>query len=164
MENLSLIAAIGNYNELGIDNHLIWKIPEDLSFYKKMTIGKNIIMGRKTFESMPLVALKGRNPIILSTKPIDSICDVLSFNNIDILLDYIKKTKEEFMVVGGSKVYEEFLPYVDTMYLTELQNDKPFEADTFFPYFDENNWNSELIDSYMNNDIPYIRKKYVRKR
>lgn len=164
MKNLSLIAAIGNYYELGLNNHLIWKIPEDLSFYKSMTMGKNIIMGRKTFESMPLVALKGRNPIVLSSKPLDTVSDVTSFTDIDILLDYIKKTKEEFLVVGGSKVYEEFLPYVDKMYLTELQNDKPFEADTFFPYFDESKWNSEVIDSYLDNDIPYIRKKYIRKR
>lgn len=164
MENLSLIAAIGNYMELGLDNHLIWRIPEDLKFYKEMTMGKNIIMGRKTFESMPSVALKGRNPIILSSHPIDSVCDVTSFNDMDALIDYIKKTEEKFMVVGGAKVYEEFLPYVDEMYLTELQNSKPFKADTFFPCFDETEWDSQLIDSYMNNDIPYIRKRYVRKR
>ena len=66
MKSLSLIAAIGYNNELGIDNHLLWKIPEDLSFYKRMTMGKNIIMGRKTFESMPPKAFIGRKPIILT--------------------------------------------------------------------------------------------------
>ena len=164
MDNLSLIAAIGNYFELGLDNHLIWKIPEDLAFYKKMTMGKNIIMGRKTFESMPSLALKGRNPIILSSHTLDNVCDVITFDDFYKLIDYVKKTNEEFMVVGGSSIYEQFLPYVNTMYLTELQNNEPFEADTFFPEFDETEWNIQLMNSFMDNDIPYIRNKYVRKR
>ena len=94
MDNLSLIAAIGNYFELGLDNHLIWKIPEDLAFYKKMTMGKNTIMGRKTFESMPSVALKGRNPIILSSHTLDNVCDVITFDDFYKLIDYVKKTND----------------------------------------------------------------------
>ena len=164
MDNLSLIAAIGNYFELGLDNRLIWKISEDLAFYKKMTMGKNIVMGRKTFESMPPIALKGRNPIVLTSHSLDKVCDVVTFDDFDKLVDYIKKTHEDFMVVGGSSIYEQFLPYVSTMYLTELQNNEPFEADSFFPYFDKDEWNVELMNSFMDNDIPYIRNKYVRKR
>lgn len=163
MKNLSLIAAIGASNELGIENRLIWHIPEDLAFYKKTTMGKNIIMGRKTLESMPPKALLGRNPIVLSSKELDKIYDVTSFKNIEELLNYIKKTKnEEFMVIGGSTIYEQFLPYVDTMYLTEIQENE--EADAFFPLFNEEDWNIELIGDYLDNEIPYIRNKYTRKR
>lgn len=163
MKNLSLIAAIGYSNELGIENRLIWHIPEDLAFYKKTTMGKNIIMGRKTLESMPPKALLGRNPIVLSSKELDKIYDVTSFKNIEELLNYIKKTKnEEFMVIGGSTIYEQFLPYVDTMYLTEIQENE--EADAFFPLFNEEDWNIELIGDYLDNEIPYIRNKYTRKR
>ena len=83
MKNLALIAAVGYNNELGLDNRLLWHIPEDLTFYKKMTMGKNIIMGRNTFESMPVNALKGRNPIVLSSKDIDRYADVICYNNIE---------------------------------------------------------------------------------
>ena len=120
MKNLSLIAAIGYNNELGLDNRLLWHIPEDLAFYKKMTMGKNIIMGRNTFESLPEGAFKGRNPIVLSTKEIDRYADVISYNNINDLIKRIENSDENFMVVGGAKVYEEFLPYIDVMYLTEI--------------------------------------------
>ena len=85
MKNLALIAAVGYNNELGLDNRLLWHIPEDLTFYKKMTMGKNIIMGRNTFESMPVNALKGRNPIVLSSKDIDRYADVICYNNIENL-------------------------------------------------------------------------------
>ena len=163
MKNLSLIAAIGYSNELGIENRLIWHISEDLAFYKKMTMGKNIIMGRKTLESMPPKALIGRNPIVLSSKDMDKIYDVISFKDINALVDYIKNNKnDEFMVVGGATIYEEMLPYVDTMYLTEIQENEV--ADTFFPVFNVDDWNIELIGDYLDNDIPYIRNKYTRKK
>ena len=135
MKNLALIAAVGYNNELGLDNRLLWHIPEDLTFYKKMTMGKNIIMGRNTFESMPVNALKGRNPIVLSSKDIDRYADVICYNNIENLLRMIENSSDDFMVVGGAKVYKEFLPYVDVMYLTELYKEfmkklgEPMEAE-----------------------------------
>lgn len=162
MKSLSLIAAIGYNNELGIDNHLLWKIPEDLAFYKKMTMGKNIIMGRKTFESMPVKAFAGRKPIVLTTHNIDSMCDVVCFDSFDKLLEYIYDTNEDFMVVGGAKVYELFIPYVEDMYLTEVQNE--YIADTYFPYFNLEDFDKEEMGNFMDNDIPYVRNKYVRKR
>ena len=122
MKNLALIAAVGYNNELGLDNRLLWHIPEDLTFYKKMTMGKNIIMGRNTFESMPVNALKGRNPIVLSSKDIDRYADVICYNNIENLLRMIENSSDDFMVVGGAKVYKEFLPYVDVMMLIFLMS------------------------------------------
>lgn len=162
MENLSLIAAIGRYNELGLDNHLIWRIPEDMSFYREMTLGKNIIMGRKTLESMPAKALSKRNPIVLSSKSLDKVYDVISYDNFFSLLKYIEDSSEEFVVVGGATIYEQFIPFVNTMYLTEIFRSN--DADTYFPLFDFNDWNIELIDDYSNNTIPYHRNKYTRKK
>ena len=162
MKNLALIAAVGYNNELGLDNRLLWHIPEDLSFYKKMTMGKSIIMGRNTFESMPVNALKGRNPIVLSSKDIDRYADVICYNNIENLLRMIENSSDDFMVVGGAKVYKEFLPYVDVMYLTELY--KSFTADAYFPYVDFRQWDSIKIANYMDENIPYERNMYVRKK
>jgi len=167
MENLSLVAAIGKNNELGLDNNLIWKIPEDLSFYRRLTAHNNIIMGRKTFESMPLRALEERNVFVISSKNLEQNYNITCFNSIEVLLDYVRITNEPFIVVGGSQIYEEFLPFVNTMYLTEI--DEYANADTFFPAIKMDEWDVETI--YYNNEvdyasgnIPYVRNKYVRKR
>ncbi|MBQ8192508.1 MAG: dihydrofolate reductase [Bacilli bacterium] len=163
MKNLSLVAAIGANYELGIDNHLIWHIKEDMVFYRDLTINKkNIIMGRKTLESLPPKALNKRNPFVLSTRNLEQVYEVNCFNNISSLLEYISSSEEDFIVIGGSIIYKEFMPYVDTMYLTEILEYE--NADTFFPYFDVRDWDVEMIGDYSNEKVPYIRNKYVRKR
>lgn len=167
MENLSLVAAIGKFNELGLNNELIWKINEDLKFYRDLTIHKNIIMGRKTLESMPPSALQKRNVFVLSSKELDKYYDVNSFSSIESILEYIEITNKEFIVVGGATIYKEFLPYVDTMYLTEI--DDYAIADTYFPYINYEEWDIERIyehnRNYNNSDnVSYTRNKYVRRR
>ena len=169
MENLSLIAAIGRNNELGRDNKLIWIIKEDLAFYRKYTIHENIIMGRKTLESMPSKALEERNVFVLSSQKLDAYYDVNSHTDIEELLKYIEINPDKhFIVVGGAQIYREFMPYVDTMYLTEI--DEYAAADTFFPEIDMDDWDIETIyynnerDYLDRNQIPYVRNRYVRKR
>lgn len=163
MDNLSLISAIGENNELGYNNELLWRIKEDLQFYKKMTMGKYVICGRKTFESMPLKAFDGRYPIVISRSKLDNMYDVLSFDNINKVLEFIKlNSDKEFMVIGGASIYEEFLPYVDTMYLTEIALSKT--ADAYFPWFDKDMWNVYETDNYLEEEVPYVRNKYVRKK
>ena len=169
MENLSLVAAIGKNNELGIDNHLIWRIHEDLAFYRRLTLHKNIIMGRKTFESMPRKALEERHVFVLSRRNLDSCCDIESYNDIIELLKYVElNPREEFIVVGGAQIYDDMMPFVDTMYLTEI--DDHANADTFFPQIEIGDWNIEMVYSneeknFNNyNEVPYVRNKYVRKK
>lgn len=162
MENLSLIAAIGKNNELGLDNHLLWHIPEDLAFYKEMTWGKNVVVGRNTLFSMPSKAFEGRTAFVLSPDNLDVNFDVNSFNNINTLLKYIKDSKDEFMVIGGASIYQQFLPYVDTMYLTEV--DEYFNADTFFPVFALDDWDITSLGEYSYNELKYCRNKYIRKK
>lgn len=162
MDNLSLIAAIGKNYELGLDNHLLWHIPEDLAFYKRITWGKNIIMGKKTMESMPSKAFEGRKAFVLSDTALDTMLDVNSFDNIDNLLNYVKNSSEDFIVVGGASIYKQFIPYVKTMYLTEI--DEYFNADTFFPDFNIDNYDVTLMGEYQNGNLKYVRNKYVRKK
>lgn len=169
MENLSLIAAIGSCNELGLDNKLIWKIKEDLIFHREKTLYQNIIMGRKTFESMPYKALEKRNVFVISSKELDRYCDTNTYNSVESMLEYIKSTpNENFIVVGGAQIYGAFLPYVQTMYLTEI--DAYAAADTFFPYIELHEWEVEKEFEYRKNDyldkndISYVRNRYVRRR
>ncbi len=162
MKNISLIAAIGKNRELGLDNHLLWRIPEDLIFYRDMTWGKNVIVGRNTLFSMPSKAFEGRVAYVLSPDALDVNFDVNSFDSMDKLLNYVKNSDDEFMVIGGASIYNQFLPYVDTMYLTEV--DEYFNADTFFPEFDKNDWDVESLGEYSYNELNYVRNKYVRRR
>ena len=162
MKNLSLIAAMGKNHEIGLDNHLLWHIPEDLKFYKETTWGKNVIVGRNTLFSMPPKAFEGRVAYVLSPDKLDVNFDVNSFDNINSLLSFVEEREEEFVVIGGASMYQQFLPYVDTMYLTEI--DEYFEADTFFPYFNEEEFDVELMGEYSHNEMNYKRNKYTRKK
>lgn len=168
MENLSLIAAIGKNGELGLNNHLIWKIKEDLKFYRNYTITQNIIMGRNTFESMPPAALQKRNVFVLTSRELDKHYDVNCYSNIEDLLEYIENSSKKFIVVGGAQIYDAFISYVDTMYLTEINEVSP--ADTFFPKIDIHDWTIETIfehndiDYLDDNYISYVRNRYSRRR
>lgn len=164
MKNLSLIAAIGPNRELGYNNKLLWHIKEDLAFYKKMTMGKNIIMGRNTLESMPKKALIGRKPIVLSKSLIAGDDLVKYFNHMDKLLEVIENSDEEFMVVGGASIYRQFLPMVDTMYLTFVSDSVVRVADCYFPEFDILDWDTELLKESNTDTLSYKIKKYVRKK
>lgn len=163
MDNLSLIAAIGYDHEIGINNRLIWHIPEDLRFYRETTIGKNIIMGRKTFESMPPKALEGRNHIVLSTHNLNQYTNITCYHSINDILDVISTTPEEFVVVGGAVIYKEMLSYVDTMYLTKIIKSNRF-ADAYFPIFDDTEWDIINMGFYDYNHLSYQRDKYIRRK
>lgn len=164
MKNLSIISAIGLKNELGINNHLIWCLKEDHKFYKDMTMGKNLIMGRKTFESMPEYALTRRKPFVLSSRSFDRDYNfnVNYFDNIESAIWYASLTDEEFMVVGGAQIYRQFLPYVDTMYLTQIEDSK--EADCYFPSFDIHDWQINNLFIGEEEGIHYKINKYTRKK
>lgn len=163
MKNLSLIAAIGENRELGYKKELLWRIREDLMFYKKMTMGKNIIMGRVTMESMPKSALIGRYPIVLTRESIQCNENIKYFNDIDKLFEEISNSSEEYMVVGGATIYKEFLDYVDTMYLTTIYDKKEVIADCYFPEFNIDDWYVNLLNEGVNGELIYKIRKYRRK-
>ena len=157
--NLVIIAAIGKNNELGKDNKLIWHLPGDLKFFKEKTIGKNIVMGRKTFESLPKM-LPNRHHIVITTGNIDN-SEVEVYHSIeDFLKDY--SYSGETYVIGGASIYDSLIDYVDMMYLTEI-NKECLEADSYFPDFDREGWRSEVIGNNTENDISYKHVLYKRR-
>ena len=164
MKNLSLIAAIGDNRELGYRKELLWRIREDLMFYKKMTMGKKIIMGRVTMESMPTSALMGRYPIVLTRSSIKDDENIKYFNDINKLLDEISNSGEEYMVVGGATIYKEFIDYVDTMYLTTVYDKKEVLADCFFPEFNIEDWYINPLIEGKDEDTIYKIREYRRKK
>ena len=157
---ISIIAAIGKNNELGLNNSLIWHLKEDLKYFKKMTTGKTIIMGRKCFESLPGL-LPNRKSIILTKDKDYKVTGALIFHSFNEVLDYINNNNEDYFIIGGAKIYELFLPYASKLYLTEI--DATSNADVYFPKFNESDYLKEELDKIEENNIKYQFVVYSRR-
>ncbi|MEG0026187.1 MAG: dihydrofolate reductase [Bacilli bacterium] len=158
MIKLTIIAAIGANNELGLNNDLIWRLSADLKFFKKITMNKAIVMGYNTFKSLPAL-LPGRKHLVLSLKEF-KVNDVICFTSMEKLLKGLKDYEDVF-IIGGASIYEQFIDLVDVMYLTEIENS--LLADVYFPDFNRNNWHSCVIGHGEEYSIKYKFVKYWRK-
>lgn len=145
---ISLIAAIGEQNQLGKDNQLLWHISEDLKNFKKLTLDKCIVMGRKTFDSIGRPLPKRTN--IILTRDRNFKCDqAVIFHEKEKLLDWAHENCSELVIIGGSEIYQLFLPYVDTLYLSRVDYNGP--ADVYFPKIEFSKW--KLIEERINPEI-----------
>lgn len=135
---LSIIAAVARNNALGRDNKMPWHLPNDLKRFRKITSGHTIIMGRKTFLSLPNL-LPNRYHIVLTRDKSFQVkaSNVKIVHSIAELMEIIDKQEENF-VIGGGEIYTQLLPYAQKLYLTLI--DKEYEADTFFPEIDYSKW------------------------
>lgn len=143
---LTMIAAAAKNDALGKDNDLIWHISEDLKRFKRLTSGHAIIMGRKTFESMPK-ALPNRTNIVLTNKKDYQPEGAIVVHTIEDALNLVKDDTQPF-IIGGGEIYRLFMPYCDRIELTRVHHN--FEADVFFPKIDLNQWKEiarESIDA-----------------
>lgn len=131
---LSFVVAASENNVIGKQNGLPWHLPEDLKFFKKTTLGKPVVMGRKTMESLGK-PLPGRTNIILSKTMDKPPADALVMPGIPAALDYLKaQGAEEASIIGGGGVFESTLDIVDRIYLTRVHT-HIHDGDTFFPEF-----------------------------
>jgi dihydrofolate reductase len=138
MMKISLVAALAENNGIGKDNKLLWHLPNDLRFFKAYTLGKVIVMGRKTFESIGKRALPGRLNAVITKNPQEvETKEVLVFKTLDAALFHFKNT-EEVCIVGGAQMYQETLPIADILVLTRVAACP--QADVFFPEVDWNSW------------------------
>ena len=156
---ISLIAAVGKNNELGLDNHLIFNIPGDLKFFRNTTLGKTVIMGRKTYESIGKPLPKRINIVVSnSLKETDGITIINSFE--EVLEKYLN-SEEEVFINGGESLYNYFINYAQNIYLTKVYANAV--ADKYFPSFDENNYNQTLLGENKENNLEYKHILYRRK-
>ncbi len=137
MTNISIIAAIGKNNEIGKNNDLLWRIPEDLKRLKKITSGHMVIMGRNTFHSINNRALPNRRNIVITSRKNFNFPNIEIVHSIEDAIELTKSEKEVF-ILGGASVYQQFLPYTHRMYLTCVEQE--YNADTFFPSFEWSDW------------------------
>lgn len=159
MATITLIAAIGKNNELGKDNKLLWHLKEDLKFFKEQTIGKEVILGRKTLESLPKLLPK-RKHLVLTHQNLEENEQLQVFHSIEELQKYLQDKDEEVVVIGGAKIYQEFLPKANKLILTEIDASK--EADAYFPTFNKEEWQKELLCTHQDNGITYSHIIYKR--
>lgn len=163
LENLKLIVAIGQNRELGYKNNLIWRIKEDMQFFRQQTLDNYIIMGRKTYESLPPKLPRRRYIVLTSDQSLKTNEDLIIYRNVEDALEFVDKNSSEgFYVIGGGQIYREFLPYVNLMHLTEIEK-KFDDADAFFPDFDKSEWNIEYGPALVVDEIPYKHVLYRRK-
>ncbi len=137
MRNISIIVAISKNNAIGKDNKLLWHLSDDLKRFKKLTTGHTIIMGKKTFDSLPNGALTNRTNIVITHNKDIKIPGCIMAYSIN---DAIEKCNndDEIFVVGGGSIYKQFLKFANKIYLTIVQEN--FDADTFFPEINFNEW------------------------
>lgn len=136
---LTMIAAAAENNALGKDNDLVWHLPDDFKRFKRLTSGHHIIMGRKTFESFPKL-LPDRTHIIITRKKDYNPEGTLVVNSIEEAIKLAKLDNQPY-IIGGGEIYEMGIKVADRIELTRVHGE--FEADTFFPNIDENEW--ELV-------------------
>jgi len=142
MTKIAMIAAMANNRAIGKDNALPWHLPNDLRFFKESTMGKPIVMGRKTFESIGR-PLPGRENFVVTLSPNWSHDGVWSVHDLEIALKMATNEAEssgveEVMVIGGAQIYKQALPYADRLYLTLV--DTTIDGDAFFPEFNSDEW------------------------
>ncbi|MEN8121298.1 MAG: dihydrofolate reductase [Bacteroidota bacterium] len=134
---VSIIAALDKNRAIGNDNKLLCYLPADLRHFKSLTTGHTIVMGRKTYESLPNGALPNRKNVVL-TKNKDFMCEGCEIvHSVDEVFN-ICKVDEEIFIIGGAQIYKLFIEKANKLHLTQIHHE--FEADTYFPEFNMNNW------------------------
>ena len=161
MSNLSLIWAMDSNRLIGNANTLPWYLPADLAFFKRTTLGKPVLMGRKTYQSIGK-PLPGRHNIVITRDPgfCTAGCDIAS--GIDAALRLCADA-EEVMLIGGASLYEQTIDLASKLYITRVHGE--FEGDTWFPEFNIDAWNivsREDFEVDQANPYPYSLVKYVR--
>lgn len=134
---ISFIVAMDKNRLIGSNNQLPWHLPEDLKFFKRITMGHPIVMGRKTYESIGR-PLPGRDNIVLTKNTAFQPDGVIVIHSISEVKALETKYNDEIFVIGGAEIFKRTLSIVDRMYITLI--DGHFEGDTYFPEFNKNQW------------------------
>lgn len=160
--NISIIVAVASNNAIGKDNDLLWHISADLKRFKRLTEGHYIIMGKRTYFSLPKRPLPNRTNVIITDVAGEEIDDCIMAYSIEDAISKMDKEKENF-IIGGGSIYKQFMPFANKLYITRVHKD--FEADTFFPEISSYDWKiveKEDVTDDVQNDFTYTFEIYER--
>jgi dihydrofolate reductase len=161
---ISIIVAVSEDWGIGKDNELLWHISEDLKRFKRLTSGNTVIMGKKTWESLPRRPLPGRKNIVLTDNPKESIENAVTAYSLQDSLNKCDQN-EEIFIIGGGSIYRQFMPVADRLFITHVHMKAP--ADIFFPEIDLSIWEiteKEEFKTEGDDGIPYTYTIYERKK
>jgi len=162
---ISTIVAVAKNNVIGKDNDIPWYLPADLKYFKKVTTGHHIVMGRKCYESIGR-PLPKRTNVVVTRNPFFMATGCLVTHNVAEAVQIAEANgEEEVFIIGGGQIYEIALPHVDRIYLTEV--DLEVEGDIFFPEIDEKKWTLVKETKYQadeKNEYNYTFKILERKK
>lgn len=162
---ISLIAAIGKNNEIGKGNTLLFNMPADMKYFRDTTRGHSVIMGRKTFESLPNGALPNRRNIIITRDTEYKSEGIEVVHSLDEALKLFENTEEEIFVIGGAEIYKQAIEKGDKLYITHIEAENK-EADSFFPKIDKETWKEIKREDFKkdeNNPYDYSFMEYDKK-
>jgi dihydrofolate reductase len=163
-----MIVAYSENLAIGKDNQLLWHLKDDMAFFKKMTSGKIVLMGKNTYLSLPekFRPLPNRTNIVISSKePVEQKENLIWVKSIEAAIEKCSElNQEEIFVIGGGQIYKSMITYTDIIYATEV--DVNIEGDAFFPQLNTSKWTSEVIESFEKNErneygfkvVKYLRK------
>ena len=161
---ISIIVAAGKNNEIGKGNRLLWRLPEDMKRFRNLTTGHVVVMGRKTFESLPKGALPNRTNVVITRDRGLQLDNCVVLHSLDEAFVRFNG-EEEIFIIGGASIYEQVLPVADKIFLTRVQSSFP-EADTFFPEMNPEEWqviNREVFQTDEKNPFSCFFYEYKRK-
>ena len=165
MSTISIIAAIAENNAIGKNNKLLWRLPADMRRFKDLTTGHAVIMGRKTFESLPKGPLPNRKNVVLTTLPEAGFVNCFDCESMGSALDICEK-EDEIFILGGALVYRQALRIADKMYITRVHGEFK-DDDTFFPVVNWDLWEEverQEFPADAKHAYPYTFLTYVRKK
>ncbi len=167
---LSIISAIGNNNEIGKANTLLWNLPADMKHFREMTSGHTVVMGQRTFESLGVakdgtagrLLPKRRNIILTLDKEFkrEGIEIAYSLDELNELLKNTTEKDEEIFIIGGGQIYKLFIDKADRLYITHVEVSFP-DADTYFPTIDICKWNKIKNSSYSKDEFNKYDLEFV---
>ena len=163
---MNLIVAVDKNWAIGKENKLLVSIPQDMKFFRETTMGKVVVMGRKTLESFPGgQPLKKRTNIVITRDKNYSVKDAIVVHSVEEALEELKKyNSEDVYVIGGDSIYRQMLPYCDIAHVTKI--DHAYEADTYFPNLDEKEeWLVTGVSdeqTYFNLEYEFVRYERVK--
>ena len=150
---------------IGKNNSLLVRIPADMKYFRQMTEGNIVVMGRKTLESFPQGRpLANRVNIVISHNPDYQVKDAIVVHSVEEALQECKKHKGEVFVIGGESIYRMMLPYCSKVYVTKI--DHAYQADTYFPNLDQlEDWEmTEVSEEHTCFDLEYVFSTYERRQ
>ena len=161
MKEIAIIVAIAENYAIGKNNNLLWHISDDLKRFKKITFGNPVVMGKKTYFSLPLRPLPNRKNIVITDIPGEIIDNCTMAYSIDHAVTQMDADKPNF-IIGGGSIYTQFLPMANKLYLTRIH--QSFDADVFFPKIDFNEWEKVFEEPHLDEQLSYTFQEFTRKK